>query len=287
MSYLFLAITVLSWGCSWYAITLQVAYAPASVSVAYRFALAGGVLLGALALTGRLRVIPRRDHRWVAALGASFFSLNFLCYYTAADHLPSGLMSVIFATAAIIGALNQRLFLGVSLDMRVMAAAAIGVTGLILLIGPEAQSGGQAVIWALALCFLGTWFFSVGGLISSRMGARHAMPNVAGQGMLYGAAISGSIAFATGQPFVLPAQPVFWYALGFLAIVSSVIAFVAYLALIRREGPIRASYATVLFPVIAMALSALLEGYIWTLTSTIGLALTLIGTIVVFSRRST
>ncbi|MFK7938694.1 MAG: DMT family transporter [Roseovarius sp.] len=286
MSYLLLAITVLSWGCSWYAITLQVAYAPPIVSVAYRFALAGIVLLGALAITGHLRVIPRRDHIWVAALGATFFSLNFICYYTAADDIPSGVMSVIFATAAIIGAINQRVFLGVPLDMRVMVAAAIGVTGLVLLIGPEAQSGGRAVIGALALCFLGTWFFSVGGLISSRVGARYAMPNVAGQGMLYGVLICSVIAAIRGDAFVVPSQPVFWYALLFLAIVSSVIAFVAYLALIRREGPIRASYATVLFPVIAMALSGLLEGYVWTWTSVFGLALTLIGTIVVFSRKS-
>lgn len=285
MSYVLLAITVLSWGCSWYAITLQVAYAPATVSVAYRFALAAAVLLGALAVMGRVQVIPWRDHIKVAALGASFFSLNFLCYYTAADHLPSGLMSVIFATAAIIGALNQRVFLGVPLDLRVMAAAAIGVVGLILLVGPEVQTGGTVVLGALGLCFLGTWFFSVGGLISSRMGAHYAMPNVAGQGMLYGVVISAAIAAAKGERFVLPSEPVFWAALAFLAIVSSVIAFVAYLALIRREGPIRASYATVLFPVIAMALSGLLEGYAWTLYSTIGLTLTLIGTIVVFSRR--
>ncbi len=284
MSYLLLAIAVLSWGCSWYAITLQVAHAPAIVSVAYRFVLAGAVLLCLLALTGRLRSIPLRDHIWVAALGATFFSLNFNSFYIASDHIPSGLMSVIFATAAIIGALNQRLFLGVPLDMRVMAAAAIGILGLILLIGPELQSGGARVAGALGLCVLGTWFFSVGNLISARVGTRYAMPNVAGQAMVYGVLISCAIALVTGERFVLPADPVFWAALLFLALISTVVAFLAYLALIRREGPIRASYATVLFPVIAMALSGLLEGYNWTIASGIGLALTLIGTIVVFSR---
>ncbi|WP_371229304.1 DMT family transporter [Roseovarius sp. 2305UL8-3] len=285
MSYFLLAIAVLSWGVSWFAITLQVAHAPAMVSIAYRFALASLVLVAYLALTGRLKPIPLRDHGALAGLGACLFSLNFYCYYLAADSLTSGLMSVIFATAAIIGALNQKLFWGVPLDRRVMAAAAIGVVGLMLLIGPEVRMDVTA-LGAVGLCVLGTYFFSLGNLISSRLGQRHALPNMAGQGMVYGALIAIVVSWLTGEAFVLPKAPEFWGSLLFLALISTVVAFLAYLNLIRREGPVRASYATVLFPIIAMAVSSLWEGYVWSVSSGIGLALTLVGTVIVFSRRA-
>ncbi len=285
MSYLLLAIAVLSWGFSWFAITLQVAHAGPMVAVAYRFVLASVVLISYLAATGRLRRIPIRDHPWVIGLGVCLFSMNFYFYYEAADDLPSGLMSVIFATAAIIGALNQRLFWGVPLDMRVMLAAAIGVTGLALLIGPEVRM--QAAAWSgVGLCFLGTYLFSLGNLIFARLGTRYALPNLAGQGMVYGALIACVLSQISGEKFVMPVAPVFWVSLVFLAMVSTVLGFLAYLNLIKREGPVRASYATVLFPVIAMVVSGLMEGYVWTMTAALGLVLTLVGTVVVFSRRA-
>lgn len=285
MSYLLLAIAVLSWGFSWFAITLQVAHAPAMLSIAFRFILASTILTGWLLATRRLTPIPRADHGRLAAMGACLFSLNFYCYYMAAETLPSGLMSVIFSTAAIIGAVNQRVLFGIAMDMRVLAAAVIGVSGLALLIGPELQTGPAA--WkAVGLCFLGTWLFSMGNLVSARLAARHALPNMAAQGMVYGALIAVMVSTLTGEPLILPAAPVYWAALLFLALISTVVAFMAYLALIRREGPVRASYATVLFPIIAMAVSSLWEGYDWTLASTLGLSLALIGTVVVFSRKA-
>ena len=285
MSYLLLAIAVLSWGVSWFAITLQVAHAPAMVSIAYRFALASLVLVAYLALTGRLKPIALRDHGALAGLGACLFSLNFYSFYLAAESLTSGLMSVIFATAAIIGALNQKLFWGIPLDRRVMAAAGIGVVGLILLIGPEVRMD-RAALGAVGLCVLGTYLFSLGNLISSRLGQRHALANMAGQGMIYGTLIAVAVSLLTGESFVLPKAPVFWGSLLFLALISTVVAFLAYLTLIRREGPVRASYATVLFPIIAMGVSSLWEGYVWSVSSGIGLVLTLVGTVIVFSRRA-
>jgi drug/metabolite transporter (DMT)-like permease len=53
-------------------------------------------------------------------------------------------------------------------------------------------------------------------------------------------------------------------ALGYLVIPGSVIGFTAYLTLVGRMGPERAAYCTVLFPVVALNVSAFAEGYQWT-----------------------
>jgi hypothetical protein len=45
---------------------------------------------------------------------------------------------------------------------------------------------------------------------------------------------------------------------------GSVIGFTAYLTLVGRMGPERAAYCTVLFPVVALNMSAFAEGYQWT-----------------------
>ena len=68
----------------------------------------------------------------------------------------------------------------------------------------------------------------------------------------------------------------------YLAAIGSALGFLAYLALVARIGPERAGYATVLSPVIALAISWLLEGYQWSPWALIGAPLILVGNVVIF-----
>jgi len=61
-----------------------------------------------------------------------------------------------------------------------------------------------------------------------------------------------------------------------------VIAFIAYLTLVAREGAARAGYATVLFPLVALTVSTILEGYTWTPSAAVGVALATLGAVIVF-----
>jgi drug/metabolite transporter (DMT)-like permease len=49
-------------------------------------------------------------------------------------------------------------------------------------------------------------------------------------------------------------------------------------------GPERAAYCTVLFPVVALNISAFAEGYHWTLPALAGLALVMLGNVLVFRK---
>ncbi|CFP56719.1 Uncharacterised protein [Bordetella pertussis] len=49
-------------------------------------------------------------------------------------------------------------------------------------------------------------------------------------------------------------------------------------------GPARAAYCTVLFPVVALTISTFVEGYRWTPQALAGLALVMLGNVLVFAR---
>ena len=63
----------------------------------------------------------------------------------------------------------------------------------------------------------------------------------------------------------------------YLVIFGSIIAFWAYLTLIGRIGAGRAGYANLIFPLVALLISTVLEGYTWTATAVTGLGLVLVG----------
>jgi drug/metabolite transporter (DMT)-like permease len=103
-------------------------------------------------------------------------------------------------------------------------------------------------------------------------------------GMLYGSLILLAVALAQGTPWRFDPSPAYVGALLYLAIPGSVVAFLAYLTLVGRIGADKAAYSAVLFPLVALNVSALLEGYVWTATAVAGVALVLLGNVLVFAR---
>ncbi|ANY14511.1 DMT family transporter [Bordetella pseudohinzii] len=280
-------LTVLIWGTTWIAIKLQLGVVAIPVSIFYRFALAGVLLFGAMALLGRLQRLDRRGHLLCLGQGLCLFCLNFLCFYAATMWVPSGLVSVVFSAATIWNAINARIWFGTPISPRVIAGGAFGLAGLILLFWPEvaAHPASRETLMGLGLALLGTLCFSTGNMLSSkqqRAGIAPASGNA--YSMLYGAAILLLGCLATGQPFAFDTSAAYTGALLYLAIPGSIVGFTAYLTLVGRMGPSRAAYCTVLFPVVALSISTYAEGYRWTWVSLLGLALVMAGNLMVFAR---
>jgi len=281
--FLFVA-TVLIWGSTWIAISFQVGPVPVLVSVFYRFATAGLFYLAFLALTGRLKWPKLNEHRWILLQASCLFSLNFLCFYSAAFYVPSGLISVIFSLATLFNAMNARIFFGDAISGRAVVASGFGVAGVVLLFGRDllhSHSGG--VITGILLACLGTMLFSLGNMISRRNSAAGISPVTATSwGMGYGALILIGLIAVTQTPIMAPPDAPYVAALLYLAIIGSVVGFTTYLMMVARMGSSRAAYATVLFPVVALALSTIFEGYHWHWTGVLGVALALAGNLVMF-----
>ena len=283
-------LTVLIWGTTWIALKLQLGEVAIPVSIFYRFALAALVLFAILLIGRRLQAVNRRGQLICLAQGVCLFCVNFICFYTASRWIPSGLIAVVFSTATLWNALNARVFFGQRVASNVLAGGALGLSGLGCLFWPE-LSGHEAsheTLLGLGLALLGTLCFSAGNMLSSlqqKAGLRPLTTNA--WGMFYGASILGLYCVLSGTPFSFDWSSRYVGSLLYLVVPGSVIAFTAYLTLVGRMGPERAAYCTVLFPVVALNISAWVEGYQWTPAALLGLGLVMAGNVLVFRKPRT
>lgn len=280
------AATVVIWGTTWLAIALQLGPVPVLTSIFYRFATAAVILLPALALSGRLTPTRPRDHLFIALQGLFLFSINFVCFYNATRYIPSGLVSVVFSLATLYNAVNARLFFGEPISRRMIVAAALGVGGLIVLFEPVIRDGGLGpdAGWGIALAALGTLSFSLGNMVSRANSAAGVPPLTANAwGMAYASGFLLVLVEVTGTPIVAPPDATYLGAMIYLAVFGSVVGFTTYLMLVARIGSARAAYATVMFPIIALLLSAVFEDYAWGWRTVIGLTLAVLGNVVAFA----
>jgi drug/metabolite transporter (DMT)-like permease len=280
------AILIVSWGFSWYAIKLQLGVVPPEVSVCYRFALAALVLWAGLALTGRLQRAQWADHRRFALMGLFLFGLNFMAMYEATHYISSGVVAVLFSTASVFNVANQWIWLGQRPKPRILLGATLGVAGIGLVFAREVIHLGatQGTALGVLLALAGTLSFSIGNIISTRLkAARVDMPNTVARGMTYSSAYFAIYTLIRGDSFGFDFSASYILSLAYLAVIGSVLAFLAYLSLIGRVGADRAAYATVFFPLVALGVSTVFEGYEWTGVALVGLGLILLGNIVIFA----
>ncbi|WP_455921916.1 DMT family transporter [Pseudomonas putida] len=280
-------LTVLIWGTTWIALKLQLGVVAIPVSIVYRFALAAVVLFAILLLSRRLQPVNRRGHLICLAQGLCLFCVNFMCFLTASQWVPSGLVAVVFSTATLWNALNARVFFGQRIARNVLGGGALGLLGLGLLFWPElaGHSASRETLIGLALALLGTLCFSAGNMLSSlqqKAGLKPLTTNA--WGMLYGSIMLAGYCLVRGTPFNVDWSLQYIGSLLYLVIPGSVIGFTAYLTLVGRMGPERAAYCTVLFPLVALNVSAFAEGYQWTAPALMGLVLVMAGNVLVFRK---
>lgn len=285
MNLLLYATTVLIWGTTWIAIALQVGEVPVMLSVFYRFALAAGVLLLWLSVSGRLHRLGVRDHLFCALQGLCVFCLNFYFFYTASAYITSGLIAVVFSMAVLFNAVNGVLFFRQTITSRLLLATSLGLIGMVCLFWPDIYRGGldASVLFGLGCALVGTYGFSLGNMLSLRHQRRGLdLLSTNAYAMGYGALIMLALVVISGTPFVVDTSPTYVGALLYLAIFGSVIGFGVYFALVGRIGPGPAAYATLLFPLVALGISTLVEGYQWTPYALVGLMTILVGNGVMF-----
>ncbi|GGK56283.1 DMT family transporter [Amphritea balenae] len=290
--------TVLIWGTTWIAIHWQLGDVPVLASVFYRFAIAASLLLPLLYLSRKVQTTNRNDHGFMMLQGMCLFSMNFVCFYSAGLTISSGLLSVIFSSATLFNAFNSRLFWGERPTPVVFIAGVIGVFGLSLMFWPElnqpqlsqpepGQSNtGLSDLKGIGLGMLGTYLFSLGNMISLRHSKKGLKPLTSNAyAMIYGTLFLVVLLAITGTPLVWDNSPRYLGSLFYLAIVGTIIGFTAYLSLVGRIGANKAAYATVMFPVVALSLSTVFEGYQWSLSSLTGLVLVLSGNALILGIR--
>jgi drug/metabolite transporter (DMT)-like permease len=281
------AVVVLIWGSTWAAIPYQFGVVAEEVLVASRFAIGAAVLYLYALLTGRKLRLSLNQYPMVILQGLLLFSINYFFVYYGTGYIATGLVAVTFSLIVVSNAFFEWVFFRAPLEGRLLIASLLGVLGIAFIFWPEVTtlSLQDRSVYGLFLVIIGVIIASLGNM-AAVVNTGRGLPVVAvnAHGMVWGALFSAIVAMTLGREFNFSYEPDFIWSLLFLAIFGSAIAFGSYLALIRKIGSARAAYTSVLFPVVALAISTVVEDYQWSSLAIIGVTLTLAGNWLVLKR---
>ena len=282
------AAVVLIWGSTWAVIPYQLGVVAEEMSVAYRFALASLALFIYAAATGRQLRIPRAYYPMIVITGSLMFSMNYLFTYFAINYVTSGLVAVAFSMLVVANAFFERLFFRTRMEKRLMLGALFGVAGITCLFWPEVGSFSLAdkSLFGILLTLIAVVLASLGNMGAIVSNSRNLpVVSVNAHGMAWGALISLTVALLRGQEFRFLLQTDYVVSLLYLSIIGSSLVFGCYIALLRQIGSARAAYTSVLFPVVALLISTVVEDYQWSTLAITGIVLIITGNWLALTRK--
>jgi drug/metabolite transporter (DMT)-like permease len=261
---LFLA-PVLIWASTWHVILYQLSSTvPVLTSVGWRFALSALLLAVLARWQGTSLKLPRHAHGYALATGVVQYAGNYWAVYEAERFVPSGLVAVLFCLLVFMNALVAWLLWRQPVSRRFLVASSGAVLGVALIFWPELASAGARpnAVLGLALSFFAVVVACIGGFFTLVL-TRRGLPlvPVLAWSMGYGAAFLLLLSVATGRGLSFDGAWTYVASLVYLAAFGSVIAFTLYFKLAERKGPAQAALVGVLVPVIALIVSAALEGW--------------------------
>lgn len=276
------------WGSTWIVIRDQLGVVPPQWSVTYRFAIAAVAMAILAKAKGRSLLLDRQGVQAALFIGVIQFCVNYNSVYLAERHITSGIVATISALMLIPNSLLGWAFLGQRPGKRFAAGSAVAVAGIALLCIHEFRSSSAPapeVVAGIGFTLLGLMAASVTNVYQAREHLRrHHLSSLLAWSMAIGAIVDGGFAWAVTGPPVFTDRPGYWLGLLYLGIFASALTFSLYFPVVRKIGPGKAAYSSVLVPVIAMAFSTALESYRWSAIAVAGAVLTITGMLIALSR---
>ena len=277
------------WGSTWIVIRDQIGSVPPQWSVAYRFAIAAVAMALVAKWKGHSLKIDRGGLFAALVLGVTQFSVNFNSVYLAERFITSGVVATVFALLLIPNSLLAWAFLGQKPNARFLAAGLVAIAGVGLLFAHELRTSpmaGRDIAIGLSFTLLGLIGASAANVYQAGKEARrHPLLALLAWSMAIGALIDTLVAFAVAGPPVAEARLGYGAGVLYLALLGSVLCFALYFPVVRKIGPGKAAYSSVMVPIIAMSLSTLFEGYRWSPLAIAGATLSLGGMLLALAGR--
>jgi len=282
-------ITVLIWGSTWIAINYQLGSVAEEASLTYRFGLAAAVLFLYCKLKKHSLSFNAKQHLQLLLFGISLFGCNYYLLYNGQLYINSALTCIAFSMIMFVNIINARIWYKTKINQQVYAGGAIGITGITVLFWPQINTVGleEQTILGVSFCLIGVMFASAGNMLSIK-NQKLKLPLLPANawGMFYGASFMAIMTLLQGESFTFSLTIEYISSLIYLSIFGSVIAFGCYLTLLNNIGAHKASYATIMFPAVAVLISTFVEDFNWSIYTIIGLLAIGIGNVVVLTPTS-
>jgi drug/metabolite transporter (DMT)-like permease len=242
-------------------------------AAALRFVLAG-LLLSALVLLTRRPRPAGLSLAGAVAYGAIGFGGSFGLIYPALREVPAG-------TAMVLLALVPLWTFGLAIAQRQERFQLQGLIGALIAVGGVAivfadQLSADVPLVPLLMVVGGTAFIAESSIILKWIPRSDPFSTNA-VAMLAAAAILLTLSMAAGEARAMPTQADTWVAVGYLVVLGSIVLFGLYLFALRRWTASAVSYVTLLMPLVAVPVAALLLGETITLSFLLGAAGVLVG----------
>jgi len=268
------------WGSTFLAIRVGVHEVPPFLLAAMRFLVSGVVLYAWM----RLKGTPTPNGRqWasVALLGTLIFLIDYGCVFWAEQRVSSGVTAVVLATIPVFITLLEITVLRTQrLTIRLGLALLVGLCGVAVLAGHSFSFGEMPIDRAGALALLlASFSWSVATILTRRLPLPASKPMSAAAQMIAGGAQLLILAALSGEFAGFHVRAVSrnaWFALAYLIVAGSIIAFTAYVWLLHHESPTKVGTYAYVNPVVAVAFGYFFGG------ETVG-PRTLVGTLCVLA----
>ncbi len=256
-----LGIVYLVWGSTYLAIAITVETLPPLLSAGIRFLFAGALVCVWFVLRGRgaaLRV-TRAQLAGAALVGTLLLASGNGLVVLAERTVPSGLTALVVASVPLWLQVLRRIS-GERIPRATIIGVALGFGGVLFLVVPRGLSGQTDALGLLTLVGA-TISWAIGTFISPRLRMPHDPLASTGLQMLAGGVVLTFVAFVTGEAAHLDVAAYSGrslFALGYLVVFGSLVAFTAYTWLLQHAPVSQVATYAYVNPVVAVVLGAII-----------------------------
>jgi drug/metabolite transporter (DMT)-like permease len=263
------------WGSTWLAIKIGLETVPPFQAAGWRFVVAAVILLALI--RWRKEQIPLTRNAWKVylAMGLLTFSIPFALVYWGVQFVPTGLGSILFGSFPFCVALFSALMLPEErLDLYKILAVVSGFSGVYIIFSDDLYMGHPRAIFGMGAILTSVLLQALGLILVKKHGERISPFSMNFVGMIMGAVVLlGLGAFAESDQRVLW-TPAALGSLAYLALIGSVVTFVAYYWLLKRIDAVYLSLTSFINPIVAVLLGSLVLGE--RLSGAVGVGATLV-----------
>jgi len=283
--YALLVVLASVWGLSYVFYRVGAPLLGPALFVELRVLLASVVLVGYVALRGELttrwqRIRNRSRDYWV--LGALNAGVPFTLIAIGELTLPASFASVLNATAPLFSALLAVPLLGQSLSVRQSGGLALGLVGVVIVVGAAPFTLSTTVLIATALTLVAAFSYGLGAVY-----VRRRMRGVDATDLSLGFLLTSTLLVAPFAAVEVPSArftlPALEAVLG-IALVSSALAYLIYFHLLQSAGATSALSVTFLMPIFGVVWGFLLLGESLGVGLVAGIGVILVGVALVTTR---
>ncbi|HTR26917.1 MAG TPA: EamA family transporter [Terriglobales bacterium] len=252
------------WGSTFFAIRVGVAEVPPFLFAAMRFLAAGLVLYIWMLAHG---VPSPRIREWLSvfAIAVLIFVFDYGLVFWAEQRVPSGIAAVMLAMIPVFMSLSEITILRTQrLTPRLAFALLVGIGGVSVLVSNSLNLGGAPIERSGAVALIvAAISWSIASALSRKLPLPGSKVMSSGAQMLAGGVLLALVSISLGEFRGFQLRTVSrgaWFALVYLIVAGSIVAYTAYVWLLHHEAPTKVGTYAYVNPVIAVLIGYFLGG---------------------------